>query len=405
MKAQNPTHEEQARLIFEGERFADAQRRSAPVTMLVAIATLLFGLAPWVPGSEFVFGSATPRVTTAVLSPGIALVIVCSLLYRRFGFEHRAYRWASVLEYFFLYGGTASVIFATGLVWTVLWSLCPFTLLLEAESHPFRARPIVVPALVHATFSLWHLGVGRFDLALITAAVGLVSIVGFVVASRVRRQTVFSEADRNVLARELGARLIDIERERIAEALASRLVQRLVPISAELDALSQRTGDAMLAQAAKQAKTAMRELHSVTGSSGNVEVPGTLTRLGQALDEKLKPLCVSGTYQLNLEGPLDAAIGAGCALAALRIAQELTRNAITHGAAKSLLVNLAHDGHTLTLTVEDDGSGLRAEGMSQSTGGLNNAMRWSAECGGSLQRLNSARGTALRVTLPAQSGE
>ena len=405
MKAQPPAHDEQARLITEGERIADAQRRSAAVTILVAVATLLFGLAPLVPGTEFVFGSATPLLATAVLTPGVVLSVVCFFLFRRFGFEHRAYRWASVLEHAFLYGGTNAVIFATGLPWTVLWSLCPFTVLLEAEAHPFRARPIVVPALVHGSFSLWHFWVGRLELALVTAAVGLVSIVVFVVAARVRRQTVFSEADRNVLARQLRAQLIDVERERIAEALASRLVQRLVLISAELEALSRRTSDATLALAAKQAQTAVREMSAVTGASGSLEVPASLARLGEALDDKLKALCVAGNYQLDLNGQPEAPVGPGPALAALRIAQELSRNAITHGAAKSLHVKLAHDGSTLTLTVEDDGSGLHADRMSQSTGGLNNAMRWSAECGGTVQRLSSVRGTALRVTLPAMSAQ
>lgn len=95
------------------------------------------------------------------------------------------------------------------------------------------------------------------------------------------------------------------------------------------------------------------------------------------------------------------------ALALYRAAQEGITNALRHGRARQLTVELLHDAKALVLTLRDDGQGLPAD-WQQRPG--HHGLRWLAERvqgqGGSLTVENVApRGVRLQVVLPLPAHE
>ena len=126
----------------------------------------------------------------------------------------------------------------------------------------------------------------------------------------------------------------------------------------------------------------------------------SLEELAARIDQKCRPLCAGIQYDQTLrrDGDPSALIGTR-AHALLRISQELVRNAVTHGRARTIALDLACDGAALVMRVRDDGIGISPEVFVNATGGLRNARRWVEEERGSLA-LEPSTGTKLRVTLP-----
>jgi signal transduction histidine kinase len=93
--------------------------------------------------------------------------------------------------------------------------------------------------------------------------------------------------------------------------------------------------------------------------------------------------------------PLPAAVE----VAALRIALEATTNALRHAAAASCTVGLAVEDGRLTVTVDDDGTGLPADPVPGV--GLSSMRDRAEEVGGSLEVTGRpGGGTRVRAVLP-----
>jgi signal transduction histidine kinase len=84
-----------------------------------------------------------------------------------------------------------------------------------------------------------------------------------------------------------------------------------------------------------------------------------------------------------------------------RIAQEAVSNAIRHGKARRIVVELAERGGRVTLTVEDDGTGL-PEGWQKGTGLGTRIMAHRAAMIGAdfAMDLNPTGGTLVKCSLP-----
>ena len=86
--------------------------------------------------------------------------------------------------------------------------------------------------------------------------------------------------------------------------------------------------------------------------------------------------------------------------AVVRIAREAIVNAVRHGGAKNITVKLRTDGSQLTMTIDDDGCGLRPTGKAgpQQGYGLREMNEWAQEIGGQLTTQQGAHGgTAVKV--------
>ncbi len=396
--------DEQERLIADVERQADAARRTWRFSLMLTVANLGLAMVPWVPQSHHLFGALTSAQAIAAVVPGQVAVYVSFLLFRRFGGNDRRYRRMEAVESFLLYASPLACIVGSGLPWSPLWSLCPFSTIFWALTKPFHQRFYgSIVAAAHGLQIAIFLVRGDLESALISAAVAVASFAAFFGVARTRQGEVFAEADLNVARIKVKESLLEQERERIARAVADSVAQRLAAIADDLEA-----GPVPLSAArtlaANQARTGLRELNAITAESAAAGMPATMHELARVIEARVLPLCVNVSYRQSLTGEPTAPISPAAALAATRIVQELVRNATAHGGARTVTVGLAHDGREVSIQVNDDGRGLQAEGIAHSTGGLRNAQRWSSEQGGTFHRVTSnpnATGTTLIATLRA----
>src|SRR5204863_4093551 len=88
-------------------------------------------------------------------------------------------------------------------------------------------------------------------------------------------------------------------------------------------------------------------------------------------------------------------------LALYRIAQEAIHNAITHGQARRIEIELANDGDYLRLRIQDDGVGFEAQTNGTTGMGLR-VMRYRAHSIGAVLTISSQldRGTQVRCLVP-----
>jgi signal transduction histidine kinase len=88
-----------------------------------------------------------------------------------------------------------------------------------------------------------------------------------------------------------------------------------------------------------------------------------------------------------------------------RVVQEAIHNAITHGEARSIDIELEMDGSNLSLRIQDDGTGFQAEDPRQGGIGLRVMHYRARSIGGSLQITSQPQqGTEVHCVVPRRSG-
>lgn len=115
------------------------------------------------------------------------------------------------------------------------------------------------------------------------------------------------------------------------------------------------------------------------------------------------PALVAGRTGLGLTVELDDRLDgekppSAVQTAAYRIAQEALTNVVRHSAASRATVTVERDGGELTLTVADDGAGIRPGTAER--GGLRGMRERAALAGGTLSVRDAARGTVVEARLP-----
>ena len=148
-------------------------------------------------------------------------------------------------------------------------------------------------------------------------------------------------------------------------------------------------------EAAKQARLTARTLE---GADGVGDLKTALESLAMNIRQNCRVKSVvkaSGT---------SSAVSAPVSAQLYRIAQEAVRNAIEHGAAREVLIQLAFGDRNMVLTVLDDGRGFDTKTNGHGMG--LRIMRYRAQCiGGSCEvHPGPSQGTIVhcRVPLPAQ---
>jgi signal transduction histidine kinase len=97
----------------------------------------------------------------------------------------------------------------------------------------------------------------------------------------------------------------------------------------------------------------------------------------------------------------EAAVPTAARYALVRVAHEATSNAIRHGRASSVSIELTHDGNAIALRVCDDGRGFDPATARPGRGLLNMRAR-AVELGGSFDVESSGGGTRVTVRVPAR---
>ena len=201
------------------------------------------------------------------------------------------------------------------------------------------------------------------------------------------------------------------ERTRIAREIHDTLAQDIVGISVQLELVSRLLSSSvdaarvqldaargMVKTSLAEARSSIWNLRSATPSAN--DLPARMNRMVTQAAEKgqAKPrFQVRGTYRAApeaVEGQL------------LRVAQEGVNNAVRHAKASIIEVTLHYEGHTLQLSMDDDGQGFTYDATAFAEGGhfgLQGMRERAAEIGGTLQVASEpGKGThiTLRVDIP-----
>jgi PAS domain S-box-containing protein len=227
-----------------------------------------------------------------------------------------------------------------------------------------------------------------------------------VLAQQHRAELEREVAERTRLEREV-IEICAREEKRIAYDLHDGVGQQLVGVALSAKLLeeqlrAQRHGDAekagLIAKlangAAKQVRLTARTLE---GADGVGDLKTALRSLAANISEscQVKVTLKADSSSLPISAPVAAQL--------YRIGQEALHNAVQHGAARDVRINLASDGHELVLTVQDDGEGFD---QSESSDGMGlRIMRYRAQCiGGSLKVQSSrSKGTIISCRVPLEA--
>ena len=177
-------------------------------------------------------------------------------------------------------------------------------------------------------------------------------------------------------------------------ALSAKLLDeqlRLVrPVEADKAAAIVRLAN----EAARQTRLTARSLE---GADGVSDLKMALESLAMNISDNchVKSTVKANGISLPVSGPVAAQL--------YRIAQEAVRNAVEHGAAREVLIQLTFGNGEMVLTVQDDGKGFNNKTNNQGMG--LRIMRYRAQCiGGSCEvRPGPTQGTLVHCRVPLES--
>jgi PAS domain S-box-containing protein len=229
-------------------------------------------------------------------------------------------------------------------------------------------------------------------------------------AQRLRQQrTVLLErevAERARLEREV-IESCAREQRRIAYDLHDGVGQQLVGIALSAKLLEEQLRAERSAEAdrasliAKLANGAARQVRltarTLEGADGLGDLKTALRSLAANMSENcgVKVTVKADSSSLPISPPVAAQL--------YRVAQEAVRNAIEHGAAREVLIQLTFGDQDLMLTVQDDGKGFDASVNGQGMG--LRIMRYRAQCiGGSCEvHAGPSQGTIVHCRVPLEA--
>jgi two-component system, NarL family, sensor histidine kinase UhpB len=216
-------------------------------------------------------------------------------------------------------------------------------------------------------------------------------------------------SDTRELARWL-ERHVEDERRMIARELHDEFGQSVTAMRSMALAIAQRSDDAETARVARLVADEASRLYDAMHGIIPRLTPLVLDRFGLA--EALADLA-ERTRRSQPELRFDAQVELGeaqlapeAALALYRAAQEGVTNALQHGHAQHLQLQLRAEAGRVSLQLDDDGQGLPPEGVSR-TGHY--GLRWLAErvqaLGGAMSLVPATpRGARLAVSIPLPAG-
>jgi len=197
------------------------------------------------------------------------------------------------------------------------------------------------------------------------------------------------------------------EQRRIAYDLHDGVGQQLVSIALSAKLLEEqlradRPAEAQKAsaivrlanEAAKQARLTARSLE---GADGVGDLKTALESLAVNISQNCR---VRSTVKANGASlPVSAPVAAQL----YRIAQEAVRNAVEHGAAREVLIQLTFGDRNMVLTVQDDGQGFDTKSNGHGMG--LRIMRYRAQCIGGLCEVHAGptQGTIVHCRVPLEA--
>lgn len=208
------------------------------------------------------------------------------------------------------------------------------------------------------------------------------------------------------LAQDRSGRLFLLEeRERIAHDLHDGTIQALYALGLELDALSGRPD--ISAGARESLALGVSRINDLIGDIRayitmlEAEAPAAQPELGRDLAFVIRQMVPSGTDTVvNITAAALQELSARESEDLLYIAREAISNAVRHGAATKIAIDLRQSPNETALTIQDNGVGFDSEHVRTGLGSV--TMRTRADrLGGKLTVLGiPGMGTTVRVAIP-----
>jgi PAS domain S-box-containing protein len=211
--------------------------------------------------------------------------------------------------------------------------------------------------------------------------------------------------------RELSKRLLltqDDERRRIARDLHDSVGQIVAALGMHLSTITQDAVKPTVRKAAQESRELISQLSKEIRTISYLLHPPLLDESG--LSEPIRWFMAGLSERSGLKIDLDiskdfARLPGDVEVAIFRIVQECLTNIHRHSSAKSAMIRLKRDISTVSLQVQDDGSGIPKETLAairnQHSGvGITGMRERVRHLGGTLDIQSSSNGTKVSVTLP-----
>jgi signal transduction histidine kinase len=262
-----------------------------------------------------------------------------------------------------------------------------------------RYRPFIVAAIV-----------------LIAAQSGLIGVL-LVQAKRRRRaeaqvrrsETALRTSSQRI--RDLGGRLLgaqEAERSRIARELHDDVSQQAALLEIDLQLLNDsglggnQAAQTLACEALERAQSIARTVHSLSRRLHPAKL--RLIGLVASLNSLQRDFSESDVTISFSHRDVPAVLGDELALCVFRIVQEAIQNAVKHGAAGKVAIDLAGGRDGLVLTIVDDGTGFDVGAVSGEGLGLISMRERLEPLGGTLKIVsNRGSGTRLEIAVPYQT--
>jgi PAS domain S-box-containing protein len=183
----------------------------------------------------------------------------------------------------------------------------------------------------------------------------------------------------------LGQQLVGI-------ALCAKLLEEQLRGESSSDADKAHTLVKLVNDAARQARLTARTLEGADGV-GDLKAALQSLAISVSRDCSVKATVTAEGSSLPISPPVAAQL--------YRIAQEAVHNAVEHGAAREMQINLAFNHEVMLLTIRDNGKGFDSNANGNGMG--LRIMRYRAQCvGGSCDVQSSSEGTVVRCRVPLE---
>lgn len=356
---------------------------------LFPAAQRLLRVPPGVMGSLMLVEALTIAVATLCARTGGGLL-------------GRAHRVAERAETSITAGVLCALIFASGTATSFFWLVVVLHVLHCTVDglHATFARYAYIACFgaLAAAFE----AVGQRGDALLVAFFGVVVALIASVQDEARRRFLEVLATRNLYRRRFEAVLVEQERQRIARDLHDGLGGQLAAlawVAAALspDALPDKDRE-LVGDISARARVGLTELRSVVHRLSSVAM--LPAELALVIEKGVRPL-VPPSCQLAVHAEGSSPVHAEVGFHVGMMVREAVQNAVHHGAAKHVRVELAC-GPPLVVRVVDDGGGIPEGAFARSRGGLANMKERAALIGGELRFETSGTGTSVSLRIAEQ---
>jgi|GEM_PF-2098094 len=354
------------------------QQRHQPIAVALNLLIILaFALAAFVPGADAFFGALRGEQMLLIWTVPMAWTLLPVAMNRRHGVFHLSFVVVFWVEMVLLWGALLLTLHHSQQPTSPIWVAVVFTSVFWATSYPnapLQHGALIVIGLASLSFARL-LDDEADEAAAMTIGMCSAVVAVFVFFAIATRRRLENEVRRDEVREELAKVALAKERAEIQEQLASDVGNTVAMV---VDALRE-GGSSRLSELAE---TAQAELDALLVSPALQAPTWTAESLSSSLRAKCEALCVGVRYEQRVAlQTID--IPAAAAKALLRIAQELVRNAVTHGEATHVSV-IVQETSQVCLVVTNDGRRFSQSDLQQSTGGLANAKTWLEPFGGTL---------------------